>query len=117
MTDHEMLNHLARVQDVLIDIAAPDAALGMREARARINAIYPKIAAVVDHLIAQGACQNRFSVVYEKDGQPLMRSEFACERDAYECLQEWEDLEEAGATIRLHELTHHTTNEIASSRL
>lgn len=52
MNTNTQLNHLARVQDQILDILA-DTTLNNREIRARLTAIYPDLAAVVDHLVAK----------------------------------------------------------------
>lgn len=54
MNTTAQLNHLARVQDEILDIINTPS-LSNREARDRINGIYPNLAAVVDHLVAQEA--------------------------------------------------------------
>jgi hypothetical protein len=52
MNTTTQLNHLAEVQDEILDILNTPA-LTAREIRDRINGIYPNLAAVVDHLVAE----------------------------------------------------------------
>ena len=53
MKDSELITKLAEVQDAICEIV--DYAMTMREVRARLNAVYPQLAAVVDTLVKREA--------------------------------------------------------------
>lgn len=53
MTDSQMLDHLANVQDTICDIIGE--ALTMQSCKQHLNRIYPDLAAAVDALIAREA--------------------------------------------------------------